>query len=401
MKFSKLSYLGSSLLLSLSSLFFMLIPGIAHATNVTLYWCNDSSSNADDFNTASNWNTDSDCSSGTQEVPVSGDSLVFDNTNLTGGIAVNNDIASLSLDNITFQGSNISDYGYEITGDGLSLSGGISNTGSAILNSIDTDVILTSDQTFSNSGGYFDIGASSGSNTLNTSTYNLTLSDSLAGGVININNNIVGSGQLITDATQSVGNYQLNASNPNFSGAVIDNAGVLSVFDDSSLGTGAVTVANGATLSWILVSANDTISNPITISGDGSNQGGSGDQGALNVSDVCSNGSTCANDGTTTFSGPITLDSDSTVGTPATVDVSSIVSNGYNLSLQSGYNGTLNVVGESSAVSSGAAVSKIAPKTPDTGSSLTSAKVTLPLFGSVIAASGMYILSRRVKKFNR
>jgi fibronectin-binding autotransporter adhesin len=401
MKFSKLSYLGSSLLLSLSSLFFMLTPGIAHATNVTLYWCNDSSSNTDDFNTASNWNTDSDCSSGTQEVPVSGDSLVFDNTNLTGGIAVNNDIASLSLDNITFQGSNISDYGYEITGDGLSLSGGISNTGSAILNSIDTDVILTSDQTFSNSGGYFDIGASSGSNTLNTSTYNLTLSDSLAGGVININNNIVGSGQLITDATQSVGNYQLNASNPNFSGAVIDNAGVLSVFDDSSLGTGAVTVANGATLSWILVSANDTISNPITISGDGSNQGGSGDQGALNVSDVCSSGNTCANDGTTTFSGPITLDSDSTVGTPATVDVSSIVSNGYNLSLQSGYNGTLNVVGESSAVSSGAAVSKIAPKTPDTGSSLTSAKVTLPLFGSVIAASGMYILSRRVKKFNR
>jgi hypothetical protein len=399
MKLKGLSTLGSAFMLSVSSLLLFALPGVAHATSVTLYWCNESATTAD-FNTASNWNTDSDCSSGTQEVPVSGDSLVFDNSNLANDVSIDNDITGLSLGSVTFQGSNSSLYGFQITDDGVSLSGGMTDTSNATLDSFETDITLTADQTFSDAtAGYLDIGALGGSNAFNLGTYNLTVSAD-SNGVVNFDSPLSGSGQLITDPNQPGGTYQVNASSPIFSGNTVVNAGVFNIFYPNALGSGSIVVSDGASLVGLFSDTSDALANPITIGGDGTSLNGT-PQGALNFSDDCpSNGNACANDGTITLSGPLTLTSDATVGASATTDVNGTVSGGYTLELEDGYSGPLNIGGTPAGTSgpSGSSVASTtaAPKTPDTGSALASSKVGLPLLGSLIVAGGLYIFSRRI-----
>ena len=150
MRLKRFGALSSALVLSISSLFIIALPGAVHALGVTLYWCNPAGG---DFNTAANWNTASDCSSGTQEVPAVGDDLIFDNTNLTATAAINNDITGLDIDSITFQGTNSSGYGFTITGDAMSLDNGITESSSSTVDEIGLDLTLTASQAFTDSTG--------------------------------------------------------------------------------------------------------------------------------------------------------------------------------------------------------------------------------------------------------
>jgi hypothetical protein len=75
------------------------------------------------------------------------------------------------------------------------------------------------------------------------------------------------------------------------------------------------------------------------------------------------------------------------------------VSGGYCLSPLSGSSGSLEG-NDGTCTSTTIAASTPgtnAPKTPDTGSSLSSANVILPLLGGITAAAGLYIYSKKAK----
>jgi len=397
MKIKRLIRFGSSLVISMSSLLVLSNP-VVHASGVTLFWCNPAGG---DFNTASNWNTDSDCSSGTQEVPVSGDSLIFDNTNLTTGAAINNDISGLDINNITFQGSNSSNLGFVITGDAMSLDNGITESSSATVDELGVDLTLTDSQTFSDisgRGGALDVGDTSFAQTLNIGSNTLTLDSAYgnSGGVISIDSQLIGSGGIVLNG-DSNGAYDFSAATTGFTGTTTIDNGQAYLFDPTALGTGAINVANGAGLSGSFSGTVSNFSNPLTVGGNGLSS-----EGALIFNDDCpSPGSsgTCANDGTVTLSGPMTLTADTTLNAEANVNVTGSVTGGC-LSSVSGSSGTLSgnsgTCNASSAGTSGTSGTN-APKTPDTGFALTRASVALPMLSTIAVATSLYIISRKLK----
>jgi len=152
MRLKRLGALGSALVLSISSLLIIVLPGVAHAAGTTLYWCNASGGN---FSTASNWNTNSDCSSGTAVVPGTdgnSDNLIFDDTALSSSIsepAVTDDISALTVNSVTFQGSS-GTYSYQVGGtDSITITGGVSdNTSATFPTGFANPVIVSGNQTF-------------------------------------------------------------------------------------------------------------------------------------------------------------------------------------------------------------------------------------------------------------
>lgn len=404
MKLKKLSALGSALVLSISSLLFIALPGVAHAAGVTLYWCDSASG---DFNTAAHWNTNSSCSGGTQEVPVTGDSLIFSNTSLTGSQTVTNDISGLDIVSITFQGTNSSDYGFTLTGNAISLDAGITDTSSALFNQVSLNLTLTASQSITDTTGAFGlvIGNSSYSNTLNLGSNTLTLDSNFqlsgGGGSITLDSQLEGTGGLVMSGP-STGVYNFEAAANGYTGNISLEDGQAYVILPSSFGTGTITVSNGATLNTNFDTTSPTFSNSLVIGGNGFN----GTAGALVVNDGCpapGGSGSCTDTGTDTFSGPVTLTADTTVGTAGdTVDFTgALTCSTYTFTLASGSTGTLDGVSSCAASSSGSTGSTSgtkAPKTPDTGLALTSASVALPFFGSIAAATGLYIISRKVKQ---
>jgi hypothetical protein len=249
-------------------------PGIAHALGTTLYWCTATSS---DFNTAANWDTNSNCSGGTQEVPATGDNLVFSDSVTSGDVSLNNDIPSLSLGSITFSGGSTTNT-FTITGDSLTLSGGITDNGH--FDSLDIDLTLAADQAFAGSAGEAgNLGLSSSPSAINTGTYTLTLS-----GGWTINDTFTGSGTITDNNIQGESFY---SSSPAFTGTVIvptesefDYYGV-DAFPDASL----VTVQNGASLGVFSMTTSQmamTLAEPLSLAGNGTSFTNQGNQTQYN-----------------------------------------------------------------------------------------------------------------------
>ena len=286
------------------------------------------------FSDASNW---SGCNSAAP-VATDNDNLVFDNTSLASDSSLNNDITSLALGRITFQGTNSSNYSFTITGDAISLAGGITDTSNSAINSIETDITITASQSFTDTNGasVLTIGEPLGSNALNIGSYTLTLASDnpTAGGVININSALSGTGNIITDGgTSGLGLYYFYADANGYSGQVNINNGQTIIETINAFGTASVIVANGASFGIETSGTSDTFSNPITIGGSGISSGG-----ALVVADGCSGSEGrggCFDSGTTKLSGAIILTANTTVGTNATVDVSGSVTGNYTISLAS------------------------------------------------------------------
>ena len=334
----------------------MLISGSAAAAGSTCTWTG--SGDGTSWSDSSNW-------SGCGGAPQNGDNLAFDTTSLSGLANLDNDISGLQVGSITFTGTGI--YFYEIAGAAFSLSGGISDTSSTGNLFFNSGITLTADQAFTTTGDLM-----IHSTTLTIGAYNLTLNGMDGGFDTHIYMPIVGSGKLIVNGDAS-SIYLLDGNSPNFSGQVDINAGtlIINAYETNQLGTGAVTIADGATLQEsINADGTYSVSNPITIVGNGANNASYG-AGALIVHGYSATG-------TVNFTGPITLAGNATVGlVGANAGITGAVSGcGYSLSKASGASGTLsgNLTGSCGSGGSGTsssasdpAASSSSAAAPDTG----------------------------------
>ncbi|HEY1645589.1 MAG TPA: hypothetical protein VGF75_04380 [Candidatus Saccharimonadales bacterium] len=402
MKIRRLSAFTSAAVLAFVSLFTLASSGVAHAAGVTLYWCEFSSNSS--FNTASNWDTNSSCSGGTQEVPVSGDALVFDNTHLNSGLGLTNNISGLDISSITFQGAGSG--GYELSGDSISLDSGINDTGTnAQSNTINLGATLTASQTFNASGGsdFLSLGPSS---TVTLGAYNLTLDEvaSVYG--------LTGTGALTFSGSPTIVDT-LNSANSGFSGSVVI-ASSAQVYDESGslngLGTGTVTINSGGSLYLEDSATTGTFLNNLNLAGSGSNT--TGDYGA--IISCLGYSSTCESTGNTTLtlSGKVALSGNTQVvnglyasGSPAptntaTLDftASCITTGGYTLSAVSSSSTTVVQPAVCVIASSKAAA---APGSPDTGLGLASSRSSSVLLGSLLISSSLVALVIVARKFSK
>jgi hypothetical protein len=363
----------------------MWFAGSASALSYTCTWTGATNKN---WSVANNW---ANCNSA---APQNGDSLIFPVGILGSSSAGNltNDISNLQLANISFSGTNANHYAYNISGNAVSLSGGITDSTSPG-STVDLQITLTANQTFSASD---DLGIGDSSSNLNMGTNNLILSGT--GGDVDINSAIVGSGELSLDGTNDTWGF-LNNNDPSFSGALAVQTGrlIYNAAQPTALGSAAVTIADGATLQESINSTGSyTISNAITMTGDGD-----GATGAIDVHAFSSTGSV-------NFTGPITLLGDTQIGLfNADASFTGTVSGcGYTMTSASGSSGTLsgNLVGICmQSTNSGSSSSAPSGNSPDTGygrPSQSNPIIALLIVGATIStATGLALLYRQKQTY--
>jgi len=233
MKISRLFRLGSALVLTLSTLLSVYVPS-AHALSICT-WSGADSGNSLGLDDASNY-TGCGTIDGTSILIFPAGSVSSHNPQLLG---------NLTVADITFQGDN-----YDITSSSgsntLTVAGDITtSTSSVVGNEIDANIALTSNTptVSGNVGSQLTIG--SGSDTLSTSTANVTLANVL------LNDPVQGSGSLTVDDANypaSSQGVQLAAANPGYTGAVTITNGALFVEDAAGLTNASSVTVNGGLL---------------------------------------------------------------------------------------------------------------------------------------------------------
>lgn len=326
----------AALLLSMAGVLSLNVGQVLAAT------CTWTGATNDNFNTAANW---SGCGSG---VPQTGDNITFDVSSLTGDKTLNNDITSLSVATITFTGTNASGYRYEITGNALTVTGGIVANAPA---PIKVPLTLGASQTWSGSS-YIMVGTFADPKNISMGSSNLTVT---ATGGLFAYSVLSGSGNLI--ATSEI---TLAKSSPSWTGATsIGTAGSVSIDEVDGLGTsGAVTIASGGELS--LCGPNGgTVSNPISVAGDGSGFGairsftgcgGGGEGGDTSAAKVV-------------FSGALTLTADTTVYPQDEIKFTGALSGNYTITVKGGAAGSLVLAGSSNTTKTSNGTYKAAVET--------------------------------------
>ena len=328
MRLKRLSTIFSATVLTMSSLLGLGFAPFAGATANNCTWTGASTNN---FNTAGNW---SSCNS---TVPQSGDNLVFDNTSLSADTTLTNDISSLSVGTISFSGSG--QHVYTITGNAVTVGGGIAVSANDY-GIVNVPLTLGADQTFStgNQSGLI-LGDSSSPSTITLGSHALTLTSGANSCTqfLRFNDALSGSGSITDNATI----VTLNTDSPNYTGAVTVSGGRLYANTAAALGsgTGSTTVASGASLIFGLSGSNETINEPLSLSGSGY-----GSLATLSA-DVpyaggCSGGG--PNGGTATLTGTIALQTDIVYGGSLNTNITgTYTSNGHAITVSTGAAGTI------------------------------------------------------------
>ena len=149
-----------------------------------------------------------------------------------------NDMSSLSLNNITFEGTGTGSINYELDGNAISLSGGI--TINSNYTSINLPITLTSDQQLTGSAtSHVGFGNSA---SINLSTFNLTVASDIT---------------------------NLRLPTLSGSGTLTLNNGTSAIYSSASSFTGAIVISSGATLAVYSASYTYTLPNDLTIAGNG------------------------------------------------------------------------------------------------------------------------------------
>lgn len=257
MKKQKLLAFTSALILSFSMLLTAWAPQV-HAVAHDCTWTGASSNN---FNTAGNW---SGCNS---TVPQTDDNLIFNMSTISANTTLTNDISSLSVGTITFTGT--SSYKYTLTGNGITITSGISDSRGNIL---DLDITVGADITVTQPGG--SSGTSFGKyggtvRTLNTNGHTVAFTGSGANCGVDMWAKLAGSGALSSALSGGGIGFQTDATS--FTGAVSATAGILDVTSPGVFGTtSGVTISSTGSLALSLNDADRTYTFPITVSGSGS-----------------------------------------------------------------------------------------------------------------------------------
>jgi len=396
---TKIGFLLAGLTLAVAPISGMIMPGIALAATATCTWTG--SGDGTSWNDATNW-------SGCGGAPQNGDNLAFDISSLSSPANLNNNISNLQVGNIAFTGTNTNVSSYIIGGNAITLSDGITNSAS-FPSTVDLDITLTANQTFSSDTPGLDIGDTS--TTLNVGSYNLDLAGNISSaGSVDIYSIISGTGALDFSGAGEA-NF-IDNNNPNFSGPITISSGglIINARNTDQLGTGPVSITSGASLQEsINNNGTYTIANPITTAG-----AGVSGTGALIVHGYSVTG-------TVNFTGPITLASDTQIGlTSANADFSGTVSGcGYSITKTSSSSGTLsgNLTGSCTADlgsgssnsnsgsgtnTSGSGGSGTNTKAPDTGygqPTPSSTLITILIAGAIISSGAGIALLYRQKKF--
>jgi len=340
MKLKRLSALGSALILSISTLLSIGFAGTAFAA--APYTCTWTGATNNNFNTAGNW---TGCNSAAPQ-PGDGDNLVFNTASLSASQTLTNNITGLTVGSMAFSGTNSNYYGFTITGNALTIDGGITQSSSAYTE-LDLDVTLGASQTFaiSNSSNlYIGDQTLTNSHTLALGSNALTITDATTCSGVSVLSALTGSGTLNDNANRVI----LNSASPSYTGAVNVNDGTLQVNDSQALGTGSggVTVASGAGIAYG-ISANTTFAQPLTVSGAGvSSYGAIIADGPSYSAGGCSGGGGPSTAYTATLSGNITLTGDTTAN-PTDADynlaITGALSGSYTLTVVPGAPGTLTI----------------------------------------------------------
>ncbi len=232
--------LVASFLLSVSSLFVM-APLVSAAPD-TCTWTGDSTV-SDNFSESSGGVTNWDCSSdGDNVLPENNDLIAFDNTGASAPIIAVNDMAGLTVDNISFTGA--TSQPFTVSGaSAITLSGGTITNSSSATATVSVPLVIAASTDFV------------------AGSEDLIISGSISG-TFDITK--LGTGTLV-----------LSGVNTSYSGLLTINAGDVSVEGADALGTAAgagdaTIVASGATLVIdFYESAESTLAEQINLSGGG------------------------------------------------------------------------------------------------------------------------------------
>lgn len=283
--------------------------------------CTWTGASSDSFNTAGNW---SNCGSG---VPQAGDNITFDITSLSANKTLTNNITSLSVATITFTGTNSNSYGFTITGNALTITGGVVANAPA---KFDVPLTLGASQTWSGSS-YIMVGDYSTARNISMGSSNLTISAESA----YLYSVLSGSGNLVAS-----GNVYPSKSSPSWTGATSISAnGSVSIDEADGLGSGAITIAAGGYLSLCGMEG-ATISNALSLAGDGDSYG------AIRAYTGCGGGGSGGGVDATlpakaVLGGAVTLTGNTVVSSQNELKLTGALTGAYTIKLKGGSTGSL------------------------------------------------------------
>lgn len=247
--------------------------------------------------------------------PSAGDDLIFSGT--LGTTNLNNLTGNPTYASLTFSGSSawMLSNGTSASANAFQVSGGINLIGTGSV-TIQSNLTLTASQSIVNSSTNSRTLSLAGNLAIGGNT--LTVNTAPASGTGENNVNLTGTlsgvgGSIIKDG---IGTLTLQSNGNSFTGNIQINAGTLVAYNGTSLGAGAgtTTVASGAALR--LTGGGGSISENITLSGEGATSGGGNLQrGALAV---------FSNFGAFNLTGSVTLAGNSSIGMRAFTNVLTI-----------------------------------------------------------------------------
>lgn len=327
MKTNKLFVFGASLALSM---FCLVVLKTSPAFAATRTW--DGSAGDDNFNTAANWSGDS--------VPTDGDDLVFSMTGMSADETLNNNISSLTVNSVTFSGSNVDNYEYTLTGNALTINSAITDADSNVL---DLDITLGGDVTATMQDAYggTTFGSSGNTRTLDTGGHTLTVTGSGVQCGMSVYSKLAGSGGVTVNTPAGGVKFKTDATS--FTGPIAVSAGMISVDSTGVFGsTSGVTVSGASRIGLALNNADRTYTFPLTLGGTGI-YGSSLFASKALTTIGCAGGGVDSTMYTATLSGGLTLTSD-VVYTASYINTNvtgTFTSNGHSLTVKSGSQGSI------------------------------------------------------------
>jgi len=304
----------SALVLGVSSLLPILAPAVVHAVANNCTWTGASSNN---FNTAGNW---SGCNS---TVPQTGDNLIFPNTGISSDTTLTNNITSLSVGSITFNGTGSDKF--IISGNAITVASGIVATKFAQIN---TDLTLGADQSITGAGLFYG-DANTTSPVINLNGHNLTLGSGSDTPTIYVDGSLSGTGNVnVLDGVATVWSNDNSA----WTGALSVASGASVISYPGSLGSSSstVTITSGGILQLCGYN-NASIPQDITVGG----------ASALYAFTACGQNSQPGDAAKVTLAGTITLTADTTINTQSVTTITGPLSGNFTIAPTSDSTGSL------------------------------------------------------------